>query len=85
MVVKLTKRKVRKQSTQEQRQNKRFVEKLLLVKGIDYNDWLDEVHREYIKENAEDILDHALNVIDRVDKIEEEEEQEEEATGYQNY
>lgn len=79
----MTKRKVRKQSTQEQRQNKRFVEKLLLVKGIDYNDWLDEIHQEYIKENAEDILDHALNVIDRVDKIEE--EQASETMEHSNY
>ncbi|MCW1929561.1 hypothetical protein [Bhargavaea beijingensis] len=79
----MTKRKVRKQSTQEQRQNKRFVEKLLLVKGIDYNDWLDEIHQEYIKENAEDILDHALNVIDRVDKIEE--EQADETLEHSNY
>ncbi len=41
----------------EQKQNKIFVEKLLMIQGVNYDDWLDEVHSEYIQTNNKVILE----------------------------
>jgi len=44
-------------ATKEQRQNKQFVEKMLLIQGIDYDEWLDEIHTEFIQNNNKLILE----------------------------
>lgn len=46
----------KKSTKKEQRQNKQFVEKLLMIQGIKYDEWLDELHQEYIQENNKVIL-----------------------------
>lgn len=44
-------------ATKEQRQNKLFVEKMLQIKGVDYDTWLDEIHSEFIQNNNKLILE----------------------------
>lgn len=44
-------------ATKEQKQNKNFAEKLLQIKGIDYEEWLDERHLEVIQANQALILE----------------------------
>lgn len=46
-----------KLATKEQRQNKSFVEKLLQIKGLDYDEWLDEQHLTYIQDSQSIILE----------------------------
>lgn len=43
--------------TREQKQNKTFAEKLLRIKGKDYEEWLDAQHQLVIQENQELILE----------------------------
>lgn len=65
-------------ATKEQRQNKKFVEKLLQIQGIDYDDWVDEIHTEYIQNNQKlifEALDSKLNK--RKDKEEQQDKQQE--------
>ncbi|RKD26491.1 hypothetical protein BEP19_16775 [Ammoniphilus oxalaticus] len=44
-------------ATKEQRQNKQFVEKLLQIQGIRYDDWVDELHVQFLQENNKLILE----------------------------
>lgn len=44
-------------ATKEQRQNKLFVEKMLQIQGVDYDEWLDEIHSEFIQNNNKLILE----------------------------
>ena len=44
-------------ATKEQRQNKLFVEKMLQIQGVDYDEWLDEIHSEFIQNNNKVILE----------------------------
>lgn len=51
-------------ATKEQRQNKQFVEKLLQIQGIKYDDWVDEIHVEYMQSNNKlifEALDSKIN------------------------
>lgn len=51
-------------ATKEQRQNKQFVEKLLQIQGIKYDDWVDAVHVEYMQSNNKlifEALDSKIN------------------------
>lgn len=65
-------------ATKEQRQNKRFVEKLLQIKGIDYDDWVDEIHTEFIQNNNDLILQGLKLLTKQEQKHEEKEEKREE-------
>lgn len=49
----------------EQRQQKQFVEKLLMLQGINYDDWLYEIHNDYVQENNSIILDALDNKLDK--------------------
>ena len=44
-------------ASKEQKQNKSFAEKLLRIKGVDYDEWLDQRHQEIINENQALILE----------------------------
>lgn len=44
-------------ATKEQRQNKLFVEKMLQIQGVDYDEWLDEIHSDFIQNNNKLILE----------------------------
>lgn len=51
-------------ATKEQRQNKQFVEKLLQIQGVKYDDWVDEIHVEYMQSNNKlifEALDSKIN------------------------
>ena len=49
-------------ATKEEKQRKQFAEKLLRIKGVDYDEWLDEKHRTVIQEN-QDLVMMALEVV----------------------
>lgn len=51
-------------ASKEQRQRKQFVEILLRVQGIEYDDWLDEKHRAVIEENQELVIQGLQAMID---------------------
>lgn len=53
----------RRVTKKEQRQNKQFVEKLLLIENKKYEDWLNDKHEEYIQENNTLLLDALEKVI----------------------
>lgn len=62
-------------ATKEQRQNKQFVEKLIQIQGLDYDEWLDKIHVEYMTSNNKlilDALDSKLNKRQTQDKKEDE-------------
>lgn len=44
-------------ASKEQKQTKSFAEKLLRIKGVDYEEWLDQRHQEIINENQSLILE----------------------------
>lgn len=44
-------------ATKEQRQNKQYVEKLLQIQGVKYDDWVDDIHVEYVQSNNKLILE----------------------------
>lgn len=44
-------------ATKEQKQNKIFAEKLLLVKGVNYDEWLDEKHQDVIQSSQSLIIE----------------------------
>lgn len=62
-------------ATKEQRQNKKFVEKLLLIQGIDYDDWVDKIHLEYIQENNKLIFEALDSKLDKRKERKDEQEQ----------
>ena len=47
--------------SKEQKKRKAFAEKILRVKGVDYDEWLDTQHKKII-EGSEDILLDALEL-----------------------
>lgn len=49
-------------ASKEQKKRKAFAEKLLRVKGVDYDEWLDEKHQEII-EGSDDLLSDALDML----------------------
>jgi len=57
----MAKKKVTKK---EQKRNKEFVQKLLLVENKDYDEWLNEKHEEHIQENSELLLEALEKAID---------------------
>lgn len=62
-------------ATKEQRQNKQFVEKLIQIQGLDYDEWLDKIHVEYMTSNNKlilEALDSKLNKRQTEDKKENE-------------
>lgn len=61
-------------ATKEQRQNKQFVEKLLQIQGIKYDDWVDEIHVEYMQSNNKLIFEALDSKINKVEKKKEEKE-----------
>lgn len=44
-------------ASKEQKQNRSFAEKLLRIRGKDYEEWLDEQHQQVIQDNQELILE----------------------------
>lgn len=64
-------------ATKEQRQNKQFVEKLLQIQGVKYDDWVDEIHVEYMQSNNKLIFE-ALD--SKINKSKEKKEEKEKAT-----
>jgi hypothetical protein len=53
-------------ASKEQKLSKSFAEKLLRIQGIDYDDWLDQKHKEIINENQSlmmSLLDSKLDKI----------------------
>ncbi|MEK4649602.1 hypothetical protein EVJ20_13470 [Exiguobacterium sp. SH0S1] len=44
-------------ASKEQKQNRNFAEKLLRIRGKDYEEWLDEQHQQVIQDNQELILE----------------------------
>lgn len=62
-------------ATKEQRQNKKFVEKLLQIQGVDYDDWVDEIHLEYIQNNNKLIFEALDSKLDKRKEQKEEKEQ----------
>ena len=44
-------------ASKEQKQNRSFAEKLLRIRGKDYEEWLDEQHQRVIQDNQELILE----------------------------
>lgn len=57
------------QTAKELRKRKTTAEKLLKIKGIDYDAWLDEKHTQVIDEYQEDVLDTALKMLENKQKI----------------
>lgn len=53
----------KKLSKREQKQRKEYVEKLLRIKGIDYDDWLDGQHEKVIGENLDLMISIASKVL----------------------
>lgn len=52
-------------ATKEQRQNKLFVEKMLQIQGVDYEEWLDEIHSDFIQNNNKLILEALDSKLDK--------------------
>jgi hypothetical protein len=48
-------------ATKEQKNRKQFAEKLLRVKGLNYDEWLDSKHQEVIQDN-QDVVMQALEM-----------------------
>lgn len=48
-------------ATKEQKNRKQFAEKLLRVKGLNYEEWLDSKHQEVIQDN-QDVVMQALEM-----------------------
>jgi hypothetical protein len=48
-------------ATKEQKNRKQFAEKLLRVKGLNYDEWLDSKHQEVIQNN-QDVVMQALEM-----------------------
>jgi len=44
-------------ASKEQKQNRSFAEKLLRIRGKDYEEWLDEQHQQVIQDNQELIME----------------------------
>ncbi|WP_074038011.1 hypothetical protein [Exiguobacterium profundum] len=44
-------------ASKEQKQKRSFAEKLLRIRGKDYEEWLDEQHQQVIQDNQELILE----------------------------
>lgn len=44
-------------ATKEQKQNKVFAEKLLQIKGVNYDEWLDEQHQGVISSSQSLIIE----------------------------
>lgn len=44
-------------ASKEQKQNRNFAEKLLRIRGKDYEEWLDEQHQQVIQDNQELIME----------------------------
>lgn len=61
-------------ATKEQRQNKQFVEKLLQIQGIKYDDWVDEIHVEYMQSNNKLIFEALDSKISKTKEKKEEKE-----------
>lgn len=61
----MAKKKITKK---ELRQNKLFVEKLLLINGEDYDDWLNKKHEEYIQDNNDLLLEALESITDDKNK-----------------
>lgn len=70
----MTKRRTRK----EQRMNKQYVERLLLIQGIDYDDWLDDIHVEYLEQNNKLILDALDTVLTKKEEKKKQKQQQQE-------
>lgn len=64
-------------ATKEQRQNKRYVEMLLQIKGIDYDDWVDEIHTEFIQSNN-DLIFEGLKLLNKQGQKQDEKEKKQE-------
>lgn len=61
-------------ATKEERQRKQFAEKLLQIKGIDYDTWLDEQHQNIIKDN-QDLVIMALESVLNTDSADQKEKE----------
>ena len=48
--------------SKEQKKRKAFAEKILRVKGVDYDEWLDERHKEIVNGN-DDLLLEGLEML----------------------
>lgn len=57
----------RKLTKKEQRKNKEFVEKLLMIEDKSYDEWLNSKHEEYIQENSSLLLNALEKVLDNKD------------------
>jgi hypothetical protein len=51
-------------ATKEEKQRKQFAEKLLRIKGVDYDKWLDEKHKTVIQENQDLVMMALESVLD---------------------
>lgn len=59
-------------ATKEQRQNKLFVEKILQIQGIKYDDWMDKIHQEFLQNNNQLILEALDSKINKRQETKEE-------------
>lgn len=78
-------------ASKEQKSRKQFAEKLLRIKGINYDEWLDSKHQEVIQENQDVVmqaLEMALEVNDSssntTDSEPEDKEDEQQEDGQEN-
>lgn len=55
-------------ATKEEKQRKQFTEKLLRIKGVEYDKWLDEKHQTVIQENQDLVLMALESVLDNGSK-----------------